>query len=169
MSIKHSDQINTICHYKIWQLTHRDRDKLAVFSRRHFQRHFLEWKWKIEFRLRFHWSLIPVDPINTIPVLVQVMASRRPGDKPLFEPMMLSLQTHIYVARPQWVKLAVILLWWLKESLWYSITTYLHSYQTILHQNGQCFPHCWPFVRKIHRSPVDSPYKETVLWIFNVS
>ena len=33
------------------------------------------------------------------------MAWRRPGDKPLSEPMMVCLPTHICVARPQWVKL----------------------------------------------------------------
>ena len=31
------------------------------------------------------------------------MAWRRPGDKPLFEPMMINLVTHICVTRPQWV------------------------------------------------------------------
>ena len=31
------------------------------------------------------------------------MACRRPGDKPLSEPMMVSLLTHICVTRPQWV------------------------------------------------------------------
>ena len=35
--------------------------------------------------------------------LVQIMAWRRPGDKPLSEPMMVSLLTHICVTRPQWV------------------------------------------------------------------
>ena len=34
-------------------------------------------------------------PINNIPTLVQVMAWRRPGDKPLSEPMMVRLPTHI--------------------------------------------------------------------------
>ena len=32
------------------------------------------------------------------------MAWRRPGGKPLSEPMMVSLLTHICVTRPQWVK-----------------------------------------------------------------
>ena len=32
------------------------------------------------------------------------MAWRRPGDKPLSEPMMVRLTTHICVTRPQWVK-----------------------------------------------------------------
>ena len=42
-------------------------------------------------------------PINNIPALVQIMAWRRSGDKPLSEPMMVSLLTHICVTRPQWV------------------------------------------------------------------
>ena len=42
-------------------------------------------------------------PINNIPALVQIMAWRRQGDKPLSEPMMVSLPTHICVTRPQWV------------------------------------------------------------------
>ena len=42
--------------------------------------------------------------MNTNPVLVQIMAWRRPGDKPLSEPMMIKLLTHIYVTRSQWVK-----------------------------------------------------------------
>ena len=41
--------------------------------------------------------------INNIPSLVQIMAWRRPGDKLLSEPMMVSLLTHICVTRPQWV------------------------------------------------------------------
>ena len=36
-------------------------------------------------------------PINNIPALVQIMAWRRSGDKPLSEPMMVSLPTHICV------------------------------------------------------------------------
>ena len=47
---------------------------------------------------------VPKVPINNIPALVQIMAWRRPGDKPLSEPMMVSLLTHICVTRPQWVK-----------------------------------------------------------------
>ena len=44
------------------------------------------------------------DPINNIPELVQIMASRLPGDKPLSGPMLVRLPTHICVTRPQWVK-----------------------------------------------------------------
>ena len=54
----------------------------------------------IEFSLKF----VPKGPINNIPALVQIMAWRRPGDKPLSELVMVSLLTHICVTRPQWVK-----------------------------------------------------------------
>ena len=50
-------------------------------------------------------KFVPKGPINNIPALVQIMAWRRPGDKPLSEPMMVRLPTHICVTRPQWVKL----------------------------------------------------------------
>ena len=53
----------------------------------------------IQISLKF----IPKGPINNILALVQVMAWRRAGDKPLSEPMMVSLPTHICVTRPQWV------------------------------------------------------------------
>ena len=39
-------------------------------------------------------KFVPKGPINNIPSLVQIMAWRRPGDKPLSEPMMVSLLTH---------------------------------------------------------------------------
>ena len=54
----------------------------------------------IKISLRF----VPNGPMNDIPALVRIMAWRRPGDKPLSEPMMVSLPTHICVTRPQWVK-----------------------------------------------------------------
>ena len=46
-------------------------------------------------------KLVPRCPINNIPALVQIMAWRRQGDKPLSEPMMVSLPTHICVTRPR--------------------------------------------------------------------
>ena len=42
--------------------------------------------------------------IKNIPALVQIMTWRRPGGKPLYEPMLATLLTHICVTRPQWVK-----------------------------------------------------------------
>ena len=49
-------------------------------------------------------KFVPNASINNIPALVQIMASRRSGDKPLSEPVMVNLPTHICVTRPQWVK-----------------------------------------------------------------
>ena len=49
-------------------------------------------------------KFVPGGPNNNFPALVQIMAWRRPGDKPLPELMMVSLMTHICVTRPQWVK-----------------------------------------------------------------
>ena len=42
-------------------------------------------------------------PNNNIPALVQIMAWRRPGDKPLSEPMLVFVPTHICITWPQWV------------------------------------------------------------------
>ena len=39
-----------------------------------------------------------------IPTLIQIMAWHRSGDKPLSEPLMVSLPTHIYVTRPNELK-----------------------------------------------------------------
>ena len=56
--------------------------------------HFLKWKY---FNLEFHWSLFP-----RVQVLVRIMAWCRPGDKPLSEPMMITLLMQICATQPQW-------------------------------------------------------------------
>ena len=79
-------------------LTHWGQDKMAAIFQKTFSNGF---SWiLINISLKF----VPRGPINNIPTLVQVMAWRRPGDKPLSEPMMVNLLTHICVTRPQWVK-----------------------------------------------------------------
>ena len=50
-------------------------------------------------------KFVPKGLINNIPAMVQIMAWRRPGDKPLSGPMMVSLLTNICVTRPQWFNL----------------------------------------------------------------
>ena len=52
---------------------------------------------------RISLKFVPRVRINNIPALVHIMAWRRPGGKPLSEPLMVSLLTHICVTRPQWV------------------------------------------------------------------
>ena len=61
-------------------------------------------------------KFVPKVRMNNIPALVQIMAWRRPGDKPLCEPMMVSLPTHICVTRSQWVNG----LWQCRISMWNS-------------------------------------------------
>ena len=58
----------------------------------------------VKITIKFSPKFVPKGPINNIPALVQIMAWRRPGDKPLSEPVMVSLLTHICVTRPHWVK-----------------------------------------------------------------
>ena len=48
-------------------------------------------------------TCVPKVQINNIPSLVHIMAWCRPGNKPLSEPMMISLLMHICVTRPEWV------------------------------------------------------------------
>ena len=77
---------------------------MAAISQTTFSNAFY-WMKMCEFPLRFHWSLFLIkDLINNIPALVQIMAWRRPGDKPLSEATMVRLPTHICVTWPQWVK-----------------------------------------------------------------
>ena len=74
------------------------------------RRHFADDVFKYNFLNENVWipikislNFVPSGPINDMSALVQIMAWRRPGDRPLSEPMMDSLPTHICVTRPQWV------------------------------------------------------------------
>ena len=58
----------------------------------------------------FSWMKMYEFTINNIPALVQIMAWRSPGDKPLSEPMMISLQMYICIIRPQWVNHSIMML-----------------------------------------------------------
>ena len=75
--------------------------KLPLFRIRNFQMHkqctFLtENVW---ISLRISMKFVPKVRINSISAFVQIMALRRPGDKPLSEPIMVSALTHIFVTR----------------------------------------------------------------------
>ena len=69
-----------------------------IFRRRQFECIFLNENVWISFTISMK-CVLKVQ-INNIPALVQIMAWRRTGDKPSFEPMM----THICVTRPKWIK-----------------------------------------------------------------
>ena len=59
------------------------------------------------FSLKILLMFVPKVWIDNIPALFQIMAWRRPGDKPLSEPMMVNLLTHICVTPPQWVEMKI--------------------------------------------------------------
>ena len=81
--------------------TLRPRQNGHHFADDTFNRIFVNEDVKIS--IKFSLKFVPKGPINNIPALVQIMAWRRSGDKPLSEPMMVSLLTHICVTRPRWV------------------------------------------------------------------
>ena len=135
-------------------LTHWGRDKMAAISQTTLSNAF---SWMKIFSIKISLKFVPKGPINNIPTLVQIMTWRRPGDKPLSEPMMVSLMTHICVTRPQRVNI----------SRWIHCSSSLESktihipikveklskhfifhpchhfvcFLTIL--NSYCFPHMW--------------------------
>ena len=59
----------------------------------------------VSISIKISLKFVPKGPNNKVPALVQIMAWRRPGDKPLSEPMMIRLPTHICVTRPQLVNI----------------------------------------------------------------
>ena len=65
----------------------------------------------VRISIKISLKFVPTGPINNVPALVQIMAWRRPGNKPLSEPMVVSLLTHICVTRPQWVNCICTWLW----------------------------------------------------------
>ena len=67
-------------------------------------------------------TFVPKGQINNILALIQIIAWRPPGDKPLSETMMVSLLTNICVTWPQWVKSIIIMFYSLCSSLLWSRT-----------------------------------------------
>ena len=87
--------------WRICVNTFRPRQNGCHFPDDTFKRIFLNENIRISTKnsLKF----VPKDLINNIPALVLIMAWRRPGDKPLSEPMLVKSLKHICVTRPQWV------------------------------------------------------------------
>ena len=81
---------------------------INTFGQRRNGRRFAEDTFKrtllnenVRISIKISLKFVPKGSINNNPALVDIMAWRRSGDKPLSEPMMVSLPTHICVARPQ--------------------------------------------------------------------
>ena len=63
----------------------------------------------VQISINISLKLVPKGPDDNCPALVQIMAWRRTGDKPLSEPMSVCSPTHIYFTRPQWVNVMIII------------------------------------------------------------
>ena len=85
-------------------------NNLTTLGPRYIGRHFANDNFKhiflnknVRVLIKISLKFVSKGPINNHPALVQIMAWRRPGDQPLFEPMVVRLPTHVCVTRPQWV------------------------------------------------------------------
>ena len=71
---------------------------------RHFPDDMFKWIFFVWILIKISLKFLPEGLTNNITALVQIMAWHRSGNKPLSEPMMVSLPIHICITRPQWVK-----------------------------------------------------------------
>ena len=118
------------------QCVYTGRDKIANIFNCIFLNEFV-WIF-IEISLKF----VPKGRINNIPTLVQIMAWRRPDDKPLPEPIMVRLPTYICVIRPQWVIRSMYLITQYQKRDLY-IASYVFKYLL------SCQPRWWWHINSI--------------------
>ena len=114
-----SDSVNTL----------RARQNGRYFADNIFKCIFLnENVWiAIKISLKF----VPKGSINNIPALLQMMAWRRAGHKPLSEPTMVSLTTHICVTLPQWVNGLTLSRHYLRAECWISLLN-IYAFQATI-------------------------------------
>ena len=98
---------------KYW-LSHRSQDKMAAIFWTTFSNGFFL-NQNVCILIKISLKCVPMGPINNIPALVQIMAWCRPSNKPLSEPKMVCLLTHICVTGPQWVIQGITLVHFLKN------------------------------------------------------
>ena len=113
--------------------------------------------------LKISLKCVPMAQINNTPVLVQIMAWCRTGDKPLSELMMVNLLTHTCVTRPQCVDLILYKLsryflnvqaitfhslHYLKHSFTHTVCSYFCKPITFKSQINSTSIHIWPDVQK---------------------
>ena len=86
---------------KLTPSTHWGRDKIATILQLTFS-NACSWMKNVWISIMISLQFVPFGPIDDIPTLVQIIAWRQPGDKPLSEPIMFRLLMHICVTRPHW-------------------------------------------------------------------
>ena len=108
---RYQGQLQVITSCQCMYLTHWGWDKMAAFSQTTLSNTFFLNE-NVRISIKISLKLVPEGLINNISALVLIMAWRRPGEKPLSEPMMVRSLTHICVTRPPWVKS--------KREMWHS-------------------------------------------------
>ena len=98
---------------------------MAAISQTKFAQTF-PWKKVYEVCLRFHWRLFRIFQLTNIPALVKIITWPRSGNKPLSEPMMISLLIHICIIWTQWVNSDQCLLQRLFFCFSHSLVRFIH-------------------------------------------
>ena len=123
--------------------TLRPRQNGCHFADDTFKHIFLNENVRISIKISL--KLVPKGPLNNNPALVQIKAWRRSGDKPLSQPMMASLLTHICITWPQ-----------------QSISTTQERMPSI--RNTLTIPHTWPF--KVDNIFLRQPFSWNKIFVF---
>ena len=139
--------------------------KLNTLGPRQNGRHFPDdiFKWiflneNVWISIHISLKFVPRGPINNMSTLVQVMAWRRLGDKPLSEPMMVRLLMHICVTRPQWVNSL-----WPSDAVWHHkpCSTLVKLIMTwCLMAPSHYLNQCWLINGEVFRHSPESKFKE---------
>ena len=140
-------QTSTVHTVAVWEwinnfipplLTHWGRGKMATISQTTLSIFLNE---NVRMSIKISLKFVSKGPINNIPVLVQIMAWPRLGDKPLPEPMMVKVPTRHLLGL---------------NELHDDVIKWKH------------FPCYWPFVWGIHRPPVNCPSQRPMMRSFDV-
>ena len=91
VQIRKSCLVNIVCTASLTLLS---LDKMPAISQTKFPNAFIRVKKRMSIKISL--KFVPKGPINNIPALVQIMAWRRPGHKPLSEPLLTQL-TDVYM------------------------------------------------------------------------
>ena len=140
----HAEKYNHAPHWLLWSRSIIEVITVNTLRPRQHDRHFADYFKRI-FLNENIWMSIKISlefvyngPINNNPALVQIMAWRRSGDKPLSEPVMVCLLTLICVTRPQWVnwtdwRISYLSIWVIIPSLIqiHKSLSFLYSYNII--------------------------------------
>ena len=120
------------CYQGKWVNTLRPRQNGRHFSDDIFEYIFLNEN--VWISLKISLKFIPTFRNNNIPALIQIMVWRRPGDKPISEPMMVSLLTHICVTQPQWVNM-----WYMRLTTGSALVIMTYRLLALSHYLDQCW------------------------------